>query len=348
MEAYLGNPNLKRVNVPQEFSEENIIEYNKCSNDPLYFIENFVRIVSLDHGLVPFDMYNFQRDMVNSMHNNRFTIHKLPRQSGKSTIIISYLLHFVLFNPSVSVAVLANKSATARDILGRLQLAYENLPKWMQQGVLVWNKGSLELENGSKILAASTSASAVRGGSYNVIFLDEFAFIPNHIADQFFASVYPTISSGQKTKVIIVNNQLKISIVGTNGIPSKYGGFETLVEFLVEYLSNRYHLTVFCSSRTNNSKLKEFNGCQLEYINLNANGWQSILYDFLSIYRSRKFDKVIILGASGGLLMPFFVFINTFTLGRIVRELQKINKYLELMEQRGRREILGQHPRPND
>ena len=146
METYLGNPNLKKVNVPQEFSEENIIEYNKCSNDPLYFIQNFVRIVSLDHGLVPFDMYEFQRDMVNSMHNNRFTIHKLPRQSGKSTIIISYLLHFVLFNPSVSVAVLANKSSTARDILGRLQLAYENLPSWMQQGIIAWNKGNIELE----------------------------------------------------------------------------------------------------------------------------------------------------------------------------------------------------------
>ena len=205
METYLGNPNLKKVNVPQEFSEKNIIEYNKCSNDPLYFIENFVRIVSLDHGLIPFDMYSFQRDMVNSMHNNRFTIHKLPRQSGKSTIIISYLLHFVLFNPSVSVAVLANKASTARDILGRLQLAYENLPVWMQQGIIAWNKGNIELENGSKIIAAATSSSAVRGGSYNIIFLDEFAYVPSTIAEQFFSSVYPTITSGQTTKVIIVS-----------------------------------------------------------------------------------------------------------------------------------------------
>ena len=205
MEAYLGNPNLKRVNVPQEFSEENIREYNKCSKDPLYFIQNFVKIVSLDHGLVPFDMYGFQRDMVNSMHNNRFTIHKLPRQSGKSTIIISYLLHFALFNPSVSIAVLANKSATARDILGRLQLAYENLPDWMQQGIIAWNKGNIELENGSKIVAAATSSSAVRGGSYNIIFLDEFAYVPSSIAEQFFSSVYPTITSGQTTKVIIVS-----------------------------------------------------------------------------------------------------------------------------------------------
>ena len=203
--SYLGNPNLKKTNTPVSFSKEDIEEYNKCSKDPLYFIQNFVTIVSLDHGLVPFNMYSFQRDMVNSMHKNRFTIHKLPRQSGKSTIIISYILHYVLFNPNTSVAVLANKSSTARDILGRLQLAYENLPAWMQQGIIAWNKGNLELENGSKIIASATSSSAVRGGSYNIIFLDEFAYVPSTIAEQFFSSVYPTITSGQKTKVIIVS-----------------------------------------------------------------------------------------------------------------------------------------------
>ncbi len=129
----------------------------------------------------------------------------MPRQTGKSTTCVSYLLHYAVFNDNVNIAILANKASTARDLLGRLQLAYENLPTWMQQGIISWNKGSLELENGSKISANSTSSSAVRGGSYNVIFLDEFAFIPNHIADDFFASVYPTISSGQSTKVIIVS-----------------------------------------------------------------------------------------------------------------------------------------------
>jgi hypothetical protein len=129
----------------------------------------------------------------------------MPRQTGKSTTVVSYLLHYAIFNDNVNIAILANKASTARDLLSRLQTAYENLPKWLQQGILAWNKGSMELENGSKILAASTSASAVRGGSYNIIFLDEFAFIPNHIADQFFASVYPTISSGTKTKVIMVS-----------------------------------------------------------------------------------------------------------------------------------------------
>ena len=202
---YLGNPNLKRANVPVEWTEKQVTEYTKCMDNPLYFIESYIKIVSLDEGLVPFKLYDFQKDMVGTFHKNRFTICKLPRQSGKSTTIIAYLLHYVLFNPNVNVAILANKAATARDLLGRLQLAYEHLPQWLQQGVMSWNKGSLELENGSKILASSTSASAVRGGSYNIIFLDEFAYVPSNVAEQFFSSVYPTISSGKTTKVMIVS-----------------------------------------------------------------------------------------------------------------------------------------------
>ena len=204
-EIYLGNPNLKKANTKTEFTKEQIEELQKCMNSPVYFIENYIKIVTLDKGLVPFDMYNFQKEMVDTFHHERFTICKLPRQSGKSTTIVSYLMHYVMFNDNVNVAILANKSSTARDILGRLQLAYENLPKWMQQGVLNWNKGSLELENNSRIIAASTSSSAIRGGSFNVIFLDEFAFVPNTIAEQFFSSVYPTISSGQSSKVMIVS-----------------------------------------------------------------------------------------------------------------------------------------------
>ena len=204
-EVYLGNPNLKKANTQIEFTEEQIIEFLKCKEDPVYFAKNYIKIVSLDHGLVPFKMYPFQEKLVKNFHENRFNICKMPRQTGKSTTCVSYLLHYAVFNDNVNIAILANKASTARDLLGRLQLAYENLPKWMQQGIISWNKGSLELENGSKISSNSTSSSAVRGGSYNVIFLDEFAFIPNHIADDFFASVYPTISSGQSTKVIIVS-----------------------------------------------------------------------------------------------------------------------------------------------
>ena len=203
--VYLGNPNLKKANTPIEFTEEQIVEFLKCKDDPVHFARKHIKIVSIDEGLVPFDMYKFQEKMVRSFDANRFSICKLPRQSGKSTTIIAYLLHQVIFNDNINVAILANKSTTARDLLGRLQLAYENLPTFLQQGVLNWNKGSLELENGSKILAAATSSSAIRGGSFNIIFLDEFAFIPANISEQFFSSVYPTISSGKKSKVMIVS-----------------------------------------------------------------------------------------------------------------------------------------------
>ena len=204
-EQYLGNPLLKKANTQQEFTKEQVIEFYKCAGDPVYFAKNYVKIVSLDEGLTQFDPYNFQEKLINNFHNNRFNICKMPRQTGKSTTVVSYLLHYAVFNDSVNIGILANKAQTARELLGRLQTAYENLPKWMQQGIISWNKGSMELENGSKILAASTSASAVRGMSFNILFLDEFAFVPNHVADSFFASVYPTITSGQKTKVIIVS-----------------------------------------------------------------------------------------------------------------------------------------------
>ena len=203
--VYLGNPNLKKANTPIEFTEEQVIEFLKCKDDPVYFANNYIKIVSLDEGLTQFHPYHFQEKLINNFHNNRFNICKMPRQTGKSTTVVSYLLHYAVFNDSVNIGILANKAATARELLGRLQTAYENLPRWMQQGIIAWNKGSLELENGSKILAASTSASAVRGMSFNILFLDEFAFVPNHVADSFFASVYPTITSGKNTKVIIVS-----------------------------------------------------------------------------------------------------------------------------------------------
>ena len=204
-QIYLGNPLLKKAGVEQQFTQEQIDEFIKCRQDPVYFTKRYVQIVNVDEGLVPFNMWDFQEDLIRKFHKHRFNIAKLPRQTGKSTTVVSYLLHFILFNDNVNVGILANKASTSRDLLGRLQTAYENLPKWLQQGVLVWNKGNIELENGSKILAASTSASAVRGMSFNIIFLDEFAFVPNHVAEDFFSSVYPTISSGKTTKIIIIS-----------------------------------------------------------------------------------------------------------------------------------------------
>jgi len=204
-DVYLGNPLLKKANTQIEFTQEQVLEFVKCEKDPVYFSKEYVKIVTLDHGLQIFKPYHFQEKLINNFHNYRFNICKMPRQTGKSTTVVSFLLHYAVFNDNVNIGILANKAATARELLDRLQTAYENLPKWMQQGIIAWNKGSLELENGSKILAASTSASAVRGMSFNIIFLDEFAFVPNHIADSFFASVYPTITSGKNTKVIIVS-----------------------------------------------------------------------------------------------------------------------------------------------
>ena len=204
-EHYLGNPLLKKANTKIEFTEDQVLEWIKCAEDPVYFAKKYIQIVTLDHGLQSFDMYSFQEEMVNTFHENRFTICKLPRQSGKSTVVVSYLLHYAIFNDNTNIAILANKASTARDLLTRLQTGYENLPKWLQQGVLSWNKGSLELENKSRITAASTSASSIRGGTYNIIFLDEFAFVPNTVAENFFSSVYPVITSGQSSKVIVVS-----------------------------------------------------------------------------------------------------------------------------------------------
>lgn len=203
--GYNGNPNLPRDDFKHAFTQDEIDEFVKCAEDPVYFASTYMRIINVDKGLMNFEMWDFQKDMLNTFHNNRFSICKLPRQVGKTTTSVAFLLHYILFNENVNVAILANKAATAREIMGRLQLAFEYLPKFLKQGVKEWNKGSIELANGSRALADSTSGSSVRGRSFNVVFLDEFAFVPNNIAEAFFMSTYPTISSGKSTKVIIVS-----------------------------------------------------------------------------------------------------------------------------------------------
>lgn len=202
---YLGNPKLKAANVKIDFTQDQVIEYARCASDPIYFIKNYVKIVNVDKGLIPFEMWPFQEKMVETFNNNRFSICKLPRQVGKSTTVCAYFMWCILFIPSQNFAILANKGSLARDLLEKIRMAYEYLPLWLQQGVLVWNKGNIELENGSKIMAAATSSSAIRGGSFNAILLDEFAFVQRNMQESFFSSVYPTISSGKTTKVIIVS-----------------------------------------------------------------------------------------------------------------------------------------------
>ena len=205
MDGYLGNPKLKRVGEEISFTEEQVLEFQKCLADPVYFIKSYVKIVNVDRGLVPFDMWPFQEDMVNEFHNNRFSICKMPRQVGKTTTTVGYMLWSVIFQEDYNIAILANKGQLAQEILSRIQKAYEYLPKWLQQGIIVWNKRNIELENGSKIYAYATSAAGVRGGTYNLVFLDEFAFVPHNMATDFFTSTYPVISSGKSTKVIIVS-----------------------------------------------------------------------------------------------------------------------------------------------
>jgi hypothetical protein len=204
-EAYRDNPLLKKAGVKVEYTQEQVDEYIKCAKDPVYFAKNYIKIVNVDEGLINFKMWPFQEKMLRLFKDNRFVITKCPRQVGKTTTTVAYMLWATIFTDQQNCAVLANKGALARDILAKYQLAYENLPMWLQQGIVTWNKGNVELENGSKIVAASTSSSAIRGGSFNIVFLDEFAFVPNNIAEEFFNSVYPVISSGKKTKIIIVS-----------------------------------------------------------------------------------------------------------------------------------------------
>ena len=202
---YMGNPNVKAPHQNMDYTPEQLREYQKCMSDPIYFAETYVRIMSVDFGTIPFTLYDFQRNMIEDFKNNRFNIAKLPRQCGKSTTSVAFILWFILFNPGKTVGMLANKGELAQEILGRLQLAYEALPFWLQQGCDTYNKRSLVLENGSKIIATSSSGSAARGMSFSLIFLDEFAFVPPNDAEDFFRSVYPTISSGADTKMIVVS-----------------------------------------------------------------------------------------------------------------------------------------------
>ena len=200
---YLGNPHLKRIGVTQQMTADEVEEYIRCSQNPTYFIERYVKIISLDKGFIKIKLYPFQKDAIEKINDNRKIIVKAGRQVGKTTMVVGYILWYILFNEEKFVAILANKASTAREILSRVKIAYEALPLWLQQGVRTWNKGDIELENNCRVMATSTASSAIRGFSISLLYLDEFAFVPSNIADDFFTSVYPTISSGQTSKILI-------------------------------------------------------------------------------------------------------------------------------------------------
>ena len=229
--SYHGNPNLKPLAYQHDFSQEEIEEYIKCKNDPVYFIENYVKIITLDSGLQPFKLYDCQKKKVDCIMNNRRVVLMEGRQQGKTVTSAACILHYTIFEEDKTVAIMANKSAAAREVLNRYQIMYENLPIWMQQGVKTWNKGDVELENNSKVLTAATTAAAIRGKSVNWLYIDEAAIIPNNVADEFFTSVYPTISAGETTKILLTSTPLGYnhfwkfwneSLEGVNGFENMF------------------------------------------------------------------------------------------------------------------------------
>jgi hypothetical protein len=206
--SFSGNPNLKKIGINISFTEEQILEYQKCSKDPVYFIDNYCYIITLDHGIQPFKLYDCQKEKIKVIHENRKVILMEGRQQGKTQSSVAYILWYTLFQEAKNVAILANKETAAREAMSRYQMMYEHLPIWMQQGVKVWNKGDIELENGSKVFTSATTASGIRGKSVNMLYIDEAAIIPNNIAEAFFTSVYPVISAGTTTKILITSTPL--------------------------------------------------------------------------------------------------------------------------------------------
>lgn len=225
--GYNGNENLKLPGVKQSWTADQIKEYVRCANDPIYWAEKYIKIVHVDKGVIPIQLYDFQKEIIMATLTNRRVIVLTGRQQGKTTVATIVLLHYALFNKSKRIGLLANKGDSAREILDRIQMAYENLPKWMQSGVKVWNKGSVEFENGSRIIAAASSSSSVRGKSLSFLYIDETAFLDNW--NEFYASVFPTLTSGKTTKMLFTSTPNGLNHFhnfwkgATEGLPDENG-----------------------------------------------------------------------------------------------------------------------------
>lgn len=229
--GYNGNPLLKKARKQINWTPEMLQEFVKCAEDPIYFAEKYIQIVHVDRGLIPIRLYDYQKEIILKLTNSRRVTVVTSRQAGKTTTAAAIILHYILFNDHKTVALLANKGDAAREILDRIKLSYESLPDWLQQGVVEWNKGSIEIENGCKVIAAATSSSAIRGKSISLLYIDEAAFVENW--DEFFASVFPTISSGETTKILFtstpngLNHFYKTCMGAKAGKESKdYNGYE--------------------------------------------------------------------------------------------------------------------------
>ena len=225
-DGYLGNNLVKRAGVETKYTDEELQEYIKCSNDPVHFIESYCSIISLDEGLVKFKLRGYQENLIRHYNDNRFNVVLASRQSGKSITSCAYLLWYLLFNPEVTVAVLANKGVIAREMISRIVTMLESVPFFLQPGVKILNKGNIEFGNDSKVVAAATSSSSIRGLSINLLYLDEFAFVEN--AEEFYTSTYPVVTSGKNSKVIITST--------ANGVGNMfYKIYESAVQKQSEY-----------------------------------------------------------------------------------------------------------------
>ena len=309
LKSYNSNSGLKAASQVIGFTKEQLQEYLKCAEDPIYFIDNYCMIVSLDQGLIPFKLYPCQVNKINVIHNNRKVILMEGRQQGKTTTSAAYILWYTIFQTSKTVAILANKATAAREVLNRYQLMYENLPMWMQQGVTTWNKGDIELENGSKVFTAATSASGIRGKSVNMLYVDETAIIPNTVAEQFFASVYPTISAGETTKILLSSTPLGYNHFWKfwNDAENDRNGF---VPLFIPYTdipgrdaawANEQH-RLLGDLKFNQEVLCNFLGSSLTLINSNAISQLSpgsMIYskDGFDVYEKPKVDRVYALVA---------------------------------------------------
>ena len=202
---YKNDPNLKAAGVQVEYTQDQFSEYVRCSLDPVYFLKKYAKIVSLDRGVINFELFGYQERMIRAIHENRFTVGMLPRQMGKSTVVAGYIAWYIVFNADKRAAILANKQLIAQEIFGRVKMMIENLPHWLQPGIEKWAETSIKFENGSSVFCSATSESAVRGTSINLLLLDEFAHLKPKLADAFIASVFPTISSAKSSKMVIVS-----------------------------------------------------------------------------------------------------------------------------------------------
>tara|TARA_X000001036_G_scaffold140344_1_gene133090 strand:+ start:371 stop:1999 length:1629 start_codon:yes stop_codon:yes gene_type:complete len=308
-QSYHGNPNLKQIGYLHDFSKEQLEELIKCESDPIYFIENYCKIVTLDKGLQAFKLYDCQKKKVDFIMNNRKTILMEGRQQGKTVTAAACLLHYTVFNSDKTVAIMANKTAAAREVLNRYQTMYENLPIWMQQGVKTWNKGDVDLENGSRVFTSATTASGIRGKSVNWLYIDEAAIIPNNIADEFFASVYPTISAGETTKILLTSTPLGYnhfwkfwneSDKGTNGFDNMFIPYTEIPGRDDDWAEEQ--LKLLGEVKFNQEVLCDFLGSSNTLINGKSLGVMSSIdpiykKDGLDIYEEPQEDKYYVISA---------------------------------------------------